>query len=184
MEPFNSFPEESFAYLFGLGVSPEVHHDWLKAATTFQKIRERLETDAVKLKHLRLSLFHRSTKKKLFKTSMENAADGKIESLVLLPLIRDDSIPRAQSLCRLILVCYSFNQVCYENIINNGLAKIFPGLIKGIMSVGSLDQEMRLFCSNMIKDIWDGKNGNERILGKLHLVFGQLNANFCDRSSQ
>ena len=159
----NSLSDDALSYLFGLGVAPNLYKDWLTAATAFSKIRERLEVDEQKLKSLRPSSFHKSTKKQLFKTSLERAATEKHESRVLLPLINDLSISPSQSLYRLILVCYSFQQAQYDEVIKHGLENILPRLIQVPTADDALRQEMKDLFSQTIRDVWGGRKGHELI---------------------
>lgn len=177
MASINSFSDDALAYLFGLGVQTPVHHDWLKAASTFNKLRQRLEVDAKKLQTLMPPAFHRTTKKRLFKTSLENAANAEIESRVLLPLIEDHTIPPTQSLQRLILVCYSFQRVHYQEIVDNGLENVFTRLMRGVVIDISMDPTMKHMFSNIIRDVWNGKEKSELILSMTCEELGKFDAN-------
>ncbi|KJZ69834.1 hypothetical protein HIM_10787 [Hirsutella minnesotensis 3608] len=168
MASVESLSDDGLAYLFGLGFETQVHHNWLSAASTFSKIRQKLEIDAKKLQTLKPSTFHKSTKKKLFRTSMENAANAKLESRVLLPLIDDCTIPPAQALRQFILVCYSFQHTQYEEIVSNGLVDIFPRLMRGITIDVSMAPTMESIFNNIIRDVWNKAEGNERRLSFLN----------------
>lgn len=165
MESFDTFSDDALASLFGLEVSLSLHQYRLKAASTFLRLRQRLEINAVKLQTLELRDFHKSTKKALFRNSMKNAADEKIESHILLPLIKDGASLRKQSLERLILVCYALQPADYKAIVDSGLKNVFTRLMRGIVIHISIRQDILDVLSAIIRDVWTGKDNSASILG-------------------
>jgi hypothetical protein len=163
MASYESMTDEGLACLFGLGLEAQVHNDRLKAGKTFRRIRDKLEADGARLKNLAFSTFQKSTKRKLFTESTEHAATGQgPESLVLRPLIEDDSISLAQSRRRLMLVSYSLIEKDFKDIVENDLVKIFPRLT-GEIEI-QISKEIETHFIEVLNDVWTGKEGHDRIL--------------------
>lgn len=165
--------EEGLACVFGLGLEARVHTERLKAGKTFRRIRDKLEADGARLKSLPMIALQKSTKRKLFVQSTERAAaQQEPESLVLLPLITDNSISVAQSRRRLMLVSYSLIEKDFKDIVDNDLVNIFPRLIKDIDI--QISKEVETHFAKVFNDVWTGKEGSDRILRMLPPALGQI----------
>lgn len=165
------FPDDGISHLFGLQEEIAVHRKRLDAALFFTQLRNTIDQDRVKLKSYSAKAFHRSTKKKTFTSSVENAVAGKAEGLVLMPLLQAAGPNvKVPPLDLFILACFSLTSSHYTQLNANGLVEIFPRLFSTAFDSVQFSSDMRTIFLDLIEKTCHGSDQGTQILRRSCLI--------------